>query len=129
MPMILVRRDPSTAFRFDSRGLCDRLTREFPGLKFDADEQFSKKIRALRNLPKADQPPQFIFDDIERTAQSCGPAFAFEVDADGIAICGNVRSVDLVFLMDNMPSRSYWERMVAFAESIDGGIVTLQEVG
>jgi hypothetical protein len=129
MPMVLVTSDPSLNCRFEPEALRERLLSEFPGIKFDREEQFAKRIQALQDLPESAQPPPFIIDDIKRTAQTCGPAYAFEIDAEGIAITGNVRSVDAVFLMDDMPSKSYWERMVAFAESIDGGIVTTQETG
>lgn len=126
MPMVLIRADPDTGLRFNPADLRSRLFEGFPGIEFDAEEQFSKKLKLIRDLPKSSQPPKFIIDDIERTASSCGLAYAFEIDADGVLIQGNVRSVDAVFLMDTMPPSYYWESILNFAESIDGGVVTTQ---
>lgn len=125
--MVLIRRDSSKGKRFDAVSLRDRLQKHFPEAKFDSEEQFAKNMRLLNDLPEYEKPSKTIIDDIERTAQACGPSYAFLMDAYGVIISGNVRSVDAVFLMDKMPPDTFWNRIVAFAESIEGGTVVIQE--
>ena len=127
--MILIRRRKELETNFNPASLRDQLCSHFPEAVFDSEEQTSKRLRLMKTLPNGKKTPQFVLDHTARDGQAYGPTYAFEFDADGIRVHGNVRGVDAVFLMDDMPSKAYWDRMVSFAESIDGGVVTAQETG
>ncbi len=127
MVMVSITRNKELGIRFDPIQLKERLLEYIPETEFEFGDQFEKQIKSLQERLKRGEVHQLILDSTIRFAKRAGPAYAFKIDASGVLIKGNVRSVDAVFLMDQKPPQSYWQKIIEFARSIDGGLLEIKE--
>lgn len=125
--MVLIRCRSDSGKRFDPEDLRSRLLEQFPEATFDSEEQTSKRLRLMRALPVAEKPPKYVLDKTASDGQEYGPTYAFEFHSNCVRVHGNVRSVDAVFFMNDMPSQECWRRMLEFAESIEGGVIEIDK--
>jgi len=105
---------------FDPGLIIEQLRMAFPTVRVLPGDQLALQAQRAEEFGAAD----LVVRTLRRNQQEYGPAYAFEISADGAQnIRGTARRYDVTFLFDHALSEAWHERLLSFLRTLGAGEV------